>query len=161
MAGEPTNKVYMPQGGDQLVVASGGKLTMGAVDYPPASARIPKVLKTALVGVASTSGGGIASVANPEGVDILITRCLLHRTTKSTGAATADIGIAADGTTSNDTLIDGIDINATEGVDDNIKNKGTNGLERRIWGATQFLTMTGSATSAGLVGALYVEYVVP
>lgn len=160
MAGEST-KVYHGDGGNRLVILAGGKLTFGGVDYNPTSHRLAKYLVVDLAGVASTSGGGIASVANPEGATVLITRALLYRTTKSTGAATADIGIAADGTTSNDTLLDGVDIGAAEGLDDNIKNKGTNGLERRLWSATQFLTMTGSASSAGLVGKLIIEYLVP
>lgn len=161
MAGEPSNKVYLAQGGDELVVASGGQVTFGGVDYAPASHRIAKCLVIDLAGVVATTGGAIASVANPEGVPVLITRALLYRTTKSTGAANADIGIAADGTTSNDTLLDGVDIGAAEGLEDNIKNKGTNGLERKLWGTTEFLTMTGSASSAGLVGKLIVEYIVP
>ena len=161
MAGEPNIKVYHVQGGDQLVVLSGGKISFGGIDYAPATHRIPKCLVVNIAGVVATTGGGIASVANPEGVPILIMRALLHRTTKSTGAATADIGIAANGATSNKTLLDAVDIAAVENLEDNIKNKGATGLERRIWAASEFLTMTGSADSTGLVGKLIIEYVVP
>lgn len=113
-----------------------------------------------IAGVAATTGGAILSLANPEGVDLIITKVVLHRTVKSTGAATADIGIGSGATTSYDTLLDGVDVGAAETAspEDNITNKGTNGLPTRKWPAASYLTMTGSATTVGLVGRLYVYY---
>lgn len=116
-------------------------------------------LQVAIAGVASMAGGGILALANPEGADLIITRVILNRTTKSSGAATADIGVAANGTTSADNLLDGVDIGATEGVEDNITDKGTNGKSRQRWGASQYVTMTGSASSVGLAGTLSIEYI--
>lgn len=114
--------------------------------------------KFALAGAADT-GGGIASVANPEGVTLIVEGLVLDVTTKATGACTADAGIAANGTTLNDTLIDGVDVGTAAITADDQKNAGTNGAGARRWGASEFLTVsTASGASAGLVGSGYVKY---
>lgn len=114
--------------------------------------------RTALTAVTGTTAGGALSLANPEGVKLLITRLILHITTASTGAATVDAGIAANGTTSADNLIDGKSV-ATAGAFDNITDKGTNGKTVKEWGASEHLTITASATLAGMVGYAYIEYI--
>jgi len=116
-----------------------------------------KYLSGALTAGASTSGGATLSLANPEGVDLIVDRLILDITTGSTGAATLDAGIAANGTTSNDTLIDGTNAQ-TVGTADNIKQGGTNGVSSKKWTSSQFLTITPSATTAGMVGRYYVSY---
>lgn len=110
-----------------------------------------------LTAVTGTTAGGALSIANPEGADIVVTRLLLSITTASSGAATVDAGIAANGTTSSDTLIDGKSV-ATAGVFDNISDAGTNGKSRQKWASDQYLTITASATLAGLVGEAIIEY---
>jgi hypothetical protein len=112
-----------------------------------------------LTPTAATTGGAVASVKNPEGADLLITRVVLRTTAFSTGAADLNIGIGATATTEDDTLIDGIAVGTAVKIADNIKEKGTNGLERKLWPAAHFLTVTGSATTAGLAGKVYVEYI--
>lgn len=114
--------------------------------------------RVALTAATVTDGGAVLSVANPEGIDLLITRFILNVTTQSSGAATVDAGIAANGTTSNDTLIDGKSV-ATAGVFDNIEDQGTNGKSTVKWGASQYLTVTASATVAGLVGEALIQYI--
>lgn len=111
-----------------------------------------------LAGVAATTGGAILALANPEGVALIIDKVVMDITTKSTGAASVDVGIAANGTTTSDTLMDGVDVGTAAILADNITNKGTNGLPTVKWGATQYLTITGTATTVGLVGRLYVQY---
>ena len=112
-----------------------------------------------LTATTATTGGAVAAKLNPEGQTLLITRCVLYTTSFSTGAANLDIGIGANATTSDDTLLDGIAVGTAVKIADNIKDKGTEGLERQIWGATQYLTATGSASTAGLAGNIYVEYI--
>jgi hypothetical protein len=112
----------------------------------------------ALTAATVTTGGAVLSLANPEGVDLIVTRLILDITTQSTGAATVDAGIAADGTTSSDTLIDGKSV-AAAGVFDNIEDQGTNGKSAVKWGASEYLTITASATLAGLVGNAYIDYI--
>lgn len=114
--------------------------------------------KTALTAVTSNTAGGALSLANPEGVDLIITRLILDITTPSSGAATVDAGIAANGTTSSDTLIDGKSV-AAAGIFDNIEDQGTNGKSAVKWGASEYLTITASATLAGLVGNAYIDYI--
>jgi hypothetical protein len=114
-------------------------------------------VKVALTAATVTTGGAVLSWANPVGSSIIISRFKIYISTGSTGAATLDIGIAADGTTSNDTLLDGYNAQTT-GVADNIENQGTNGVSAKLMTSTQFITATASATVAGLVGSAYITY---
>lgn len=113
--------------------------------------------KTALTAADDTTAGGVLSLANPEGADLIVTRLILDVTTASTGAAAVDAGIAANGSTSADNLIDGASV-ATIGVLDNIEDGGTNGQAVYKWGASQYLTITASADATGLVANAYIEY---
>lgn len=107
-----------------------------------------------------TSAGGVLSVANPEGRDIYVKRLILNITTQSTGASTLDAGIAANGTTLSDNLIDGLS-GATAGCYDNMVNAGTNGKAGQKWGSSQYLTISqASGAVAGLVGEALVEYTI-
>lgn len=106
----------------------------------------------ALTAATTTAAGGVVSILNPFGFDVFIIRSILDTSVVSTGVATIDLGVAANGTTSNDTLIDGKDLNAAIGVFDNITDKGTNGKPTKKWTSTQYVTGTASATMAGLVG---------
>ena len=106
-----------------------------------------------------TDGGAVLSVANPEGVALYITRFLVITTSPSAGAATIDAGVAANGTTSSDTLIDGASVASAAKVLDNGKDGGTNGKIGQPWGTSQFVTITASATVAGLVGEAVIEWV--
>lgn len=174
-------KVYMksgPDGGDEQVIASGGTQTVesgGVVDleaggilrFPEmditaGTDRVVKVAKVALA--AETGAGGVLAWENPESSAILVQRIMFDVTTPADGSATIDVGVAADGTTSDDTLIDGADIGAAAGVFDNIDDQGTNGESKlrldENGGTTAFVTGTASADPAGLVGNAYIEYVV-
>ena len=115
--------------------------------------------KVALTAATGTTAGGVLSLANPEGADLIVTRLVLDITTEATGAATVDAGIAANGTTSADNLIDAGDVGAAVAVLDNIEDGGTNGQAVYKWGSSQYLTVTASATLAGLVGNAYIEYI--
>jgi hypothetical protein len=100
--------------------------------------------------------GVFASVLNPWGVDVLVMNRALRVTTQSSGAATVDIGIAADATTSNDGLIDGQSV-ASAGL---VTANGTNGSSYQVWGSTSYLNIAeASGDVSGLVGSLYVVVV--
>ena len=89
---------------------------------------------------------------NTYGTDLVILRVVLQVTTGTSGACTLDIGVAADGTTTADTLIDGLDV-GDAGVFDNIADKGSSGTSRLKWGSGTFVNAskkTGAA--AGIVG---------
>lgn len=113
----------------------------------------------ALTPTTGTTGGGVASVANPLGVDLIIVDCYLDITTAATTATnTVDVGVAANGTTSSDTLLDGKAAAAGLFSADNDTDNGTNGAVPRRWSASQYVTATASATLAGMVGNLHIIY---
>lgn len=109
---------------------------------------------------AGEAAGGVLSLANPEGADLIVTRLILDVTTPATAACTVDAGIAANGTTSSDNLINGLDVNTAAGVFDNLEDKGVNGKARQKWSSSEYLTISkASGAAAGLAGYAYVEYV--
>lgn len=122
--------------------------------------RVPVTVKVAASGAVRTAGG-VAAWANPVGSTIMITGCALDVTTVSSGAATVDIGVAANATTSADTLIDGASTATTARVIDNVKDAGTNGTSWQRMGSTEVVTVSeASGDVTGLVGFLYVTYFV-
>lgn len=119
--------------------------------------RTPKVVKVALA--ALDTAGGVLAWANPEATAILVTRVILDVTTKSTGACTIDVGVAANGTTSNDTIMDALDIGTAAGTFDNVENQGTNGKAALKVAAGSYVTASmASGAAAGTVGFAYIEF---
>ncbi len=124
-------------------------------------------------GETATTGGGVLATAISaqnfgfgqlqflDNAPVIITEVILYVSTVSTGAATLDIGIAANGSTSDDTLIDGVDVHSATGVFSNKVNGGTNGLPYVLAAAGSHLTITGSADTTGLVGEIWIKYLVP
>lgn len=103
------------------------------------------------------------NIANPEGVDLLITEAFLHIKTGATAAATFNIGIGASGADNNN-LMSAFDVNAPG------NNTCWNVVARvaseaamttpALWLSTLFLTLTSAAASAeGLTATLYVKYI--
>ena len=113
-----------------------------------------------LNGAALFAGGEVAAVLNPEGVPVIITDVKLYVDTPSTGAANLSVGIAANGTTSDTDMINALAVNGA------ITGKAYHGMtalaakgEAQVWGATEYITATGSASTAGFVGRLFVQYI--
>ncbi len=109
------------------------------------------------------TAGGVFAWQNPEDQAILVRRVSIDVTTATAGACTVDAGPAADGTTLNDTAIDGLDVGAAAVLGDNIRTPGTNGLESfRVaanGGAADWITgSVASGASAGIVGRFQIEY---
>ncbi len=115
--------------------------------------------RVALTAATTTTGGDVLSLANPEGVDLIITRFIVDVTTPATGAATIDAGVAADGSTSADNLLAGQDVGSAAVLLDNIDDQGTNGQSVLHWGSDEYITITPSASCAGLVGYAYIQYI--
>lgn len=116
------------------------------------------IRKVSIIGVAATTGGAIMAFANPENVPIIIDRIEIDVLTKSTGAANISVGVATDGTTSSANFIDTYAIGATEKVVNNIDDKGAGGKSVQKMSLSQFVTITGSATTIGLVADVYIHY---
>lgn len=117
-------------------------------------------LEIPLTGALLFAGGEIASVANPEGVPLIIVDVKIYVDTPSTGAANINVGINASATTSDTDMINGLAINGA------ITGKAYHGMtalaakgEAQVWGATEYITATGSADSSGFTGRLFVQYI--
>lgn len=121
-------------------------------------------LKVPLTAATSSAVGGVINLENPEGVDLIITRALLHVATKSDGAATVDIGVDDKGDTSDDALFDDVSVAAT-GLHDNLAvpdhdgDGGPGNAPAVLWPAGYHLVGTASADATGLEGHLYVEFI--
>lgn len=134
------------------------------VDITPAVRQVEgnyRVLRGSLTAVTGTTGGGCLSLANPFAETAIVLDLVLHLTVASTGGATVDAGIAANGTTSSDTLIDALTVNGVTGALNYAADTQSNGLPPRTWASTEYITITASATLAGLVGTYWVLCLVP
>jgi phage gp45-like len=112
-----------------------------------------------LVGTTSTDGGAIAAVANPEGQKLIITEAYVIVDTPSTGAANLNAGVAANATTSDTDLVNALAINGS--ITGNVYNGPAPAAKAAVgtWGATEYITASGSADSTGFRGRLFVKYI--
>ncbi len=115
-----------------------------------------------LKGALSATGLVMYSAANPLGVDLIVTKTIIDITSPcSATPVTFDCGCAAtNATTSNDNLLDGVDIGTPTAIDvyDNITNKGNNGKATRKWSSTKYFTIVASGTPTGVAGNVYIYY---
>lgn len=173
MSGTYNAKVHRRQGGEDLVVASGGEIIVesggkitvesGGELELASGATFDRgngsVYRGRAALAAVDTAGGVFAIANPAGARVILTGLWVDVTTFTSGACTLDAGIAADGTTLNDAMIDGASLATAAGVRNHIKHAGTNGSGALGWGASEFLTgSVASGASAGLVGFVYYEY---
>jgi hypothetical protein len=120
---------------------------------------VPQTAIFSFTGTTSTSAGGVFTWRpDDQGAAHYVQHFGLDITTKSTGAAALDVGVGATATTSSDTLLDGVDVATAAGAFDNFENAGTNGGSFRKLAAGSYVTATGSASTAGLVGTVHVTY---
>ncbi len=118
------------------------------------------IAQVAITGVASTSGGGIASWIPTDIFPAIVTRVMLDVSVKSTGAANVSIGTAASATTSAANLIDTLDVGTATGQFDNFGNHGTLGkFFAHLAASPGALTVTGSADTTGLNALLTIWYI--
>lgn len=102
---------------------------------------------------------------NPEASKIIVTRVLINITTAGgTDSSVLNVGVVANATSTADTLIDGLNLNAT-GIFDNITDKGNDGKSRQVvdenGGANYYITGKILAqNAASLVGKYYIFYTV-
>jgi hypothetical protein len=93
----------------------------------------------------------------------IIQRVLFNITTVSTGASTIDVGYTAStATTSSDTLLDGVDGNAATALFDSANaalDSGAN-AKAQLAASGKWITMDeASGDTTGLVGVLYIQYI--
>jgi len=120
------------------------------------------MLEIDITGVASAANAGVGEIANPEGCTVAITRAFLQFTTGSTGAANLDIGVGASGAKTSD-IISAMDV-----IEATVGGKVIYGPAAQVaetecptakWTSATYITFTGSATTMGLAGKLFVEYI--
>lgn len=115
-----------------------------------------------LAGAASAAAGGLGYLLNPFGQTVIITRATLYIDTPSTGAANLDVGVASAGATDATDIINALAVNGA------ITGKAYNGFAMQntgvteitapaLWHSTDYVTFTGSASTADLVATLYLE----
>lgn len=113
-----------------------------------------------LLGVTSTSGGGLLGFIPNEGNPVIYTYIALYVVTKSTGAATLNIGVGTNTTTSANNLITACDVGTNSAVPfDNITDIGASGKSRQLATGVQALTVTGTADTTGFVGILFAAFI--
>lgn len=117
-------------------------------------------LEIPLTGAALFAGGEVAACLNPEGVPLIITDVKIYVDTPSTGGANLSVGIAANATTSDTDMINALAVN---GAVTGLAYHGMTALAAKgaaqVWGATEYITATGSASTAGFAGRLFVQYI--
>jgi hypothetical protein len=107
---------------------------------------------------ANDAAAGIFTWSNNEPVAVIVTKVLIDVTTGSSAACSISVGQAATPVLSSN-LIDTLSV-ATVGTFDNITDKGTNGKTRQRVVPGQVVTgSTASGASSGLVGNVYLDYV--
>lgn len=116
-----------------------------------------------ITGVASVAAGGQGYIANPEGVALLITKSTIQFIAPSDASGNLGIGIGATAATKGTDILNDLDANTPSAGDwyngHARQNTAKTQASAPIWGASQYLTFTGSATLAGLVARLYLEYI--
>jgi hypothetical protein len=113
-------------------------------------------------GVVAATGGAIASVYNPEGQNLLVTNAILYIATNSTGAANLTVGIGASATTDYNDMVTATAVAAAAGkfytaaaISASIATEIT---APGVWLYNEYVNITGSASTVGLTGTLYIEY---
>lgn len=118
--------------------------------------------KVTITGGTATAGG-IASIPNPEGADLIIESWKLFVTANSTGAANLTIGTAASpGTAAANSLLTTLAVGAAAGSVYTGVVGGTvaaqNVTTTNKWGSADYIVVNGSASTVGLSAILFVKY---
>lgn len=119
-------------------------------------------LSYTITGGTATSNGGVAAIPNPEGVPLIIKDWKLYVTASSTGAANLTIGTASSGTVAANSLLTTTAMASAAGSVFSGVTSGTaaaqNVTTTVTWGSADYINVTGSASTAGLSGILFVDF---
>jgi len=141
-------------------LATKGQLLAGDIiisdDNSDAGAKVARVAKVSMT--SATGAGGALSWGNPTDGRIIVTSLVIDITTASGATTTIDAGVAANGTTSSDLLIDGHST-ATAGTINSANHNGTNGEMARAVTSSQFVTGSITGTIGSFAGVAYITYV--
>lgn len=120
-------------------------------------------LSYTITGGTATAAGGVASIPNPEGVPLILRDARFYVVANSTGAANLTIGTApSPGTVATNSLLTATAMAAAAGKTFDLGIGGsvvaTDLTATATWGSSDYINVTGSASTAGLSGILYVDY---
>ena len=129
----------------------------------------PNIAVVPLVATTLTTGGAVATWQPGEATGVLLLRAYIYVTTASTGVANVNVGQGASATTSYTNLIPATSVHTTGATIDSITTQiiaataAESGISNLVvfMAAGNYVTVTGSATTAGMVATLYIEYIVP
>lgn len=107
---------------------------------------------SAAISASGTGGGGAFSIVNPFGELALLKSVVMNITTGTTSSQTLDIGVAANASTSSDTIMDGVA--STAAIYTGITDPGTSGAGERGIASSQVLTGSPSAALTNAVGTV-------
>lgn len=153
----------MPPTANEISQADTVQEVLKLMVSPKTTGIVPLPLHVDRVALAAVdTAGGFFSWQNPLDVKV-IALCIFNVTTVATAACTIDVGAAANATTSADTLLDGVDINAAVIRGNPFDNKGTNGKGVQLidenGGSSDFITGSkATGATAGVVGFAYIVY---
>jgi hypothetical protein len=140
--------------------ATNGQLLVGDLIVEDANATngapVPRTARVTMT--AATGDAGALSWGNPTGGRIIVQSVVIDITTASGATTTIDVGVDADGTGSDDTLIDGKST-ATAGVFSSIDDPGTNGRAQQALTSSEFVTGSITGTIGSFAGVAYITYI--
>jgi hypothetical protein len=118
---------------------------------------------TGQVSHAAGDAGTLGHFTNPEGVPIIITRCIVYVSANSTGACNLTIGPGATATAAHDvaTIFAAAAMAAAAGKAIEGMAHGDPADEGVVLGATEVIAAYASADSSGLAAVAHVEYIYP
>jgi hypothetical protein len=138
-------------------------LTTPVIDGVTYSARNNRQVITEVVALsgAAIHAGVVAAWVAPAAA--LVQRVMCDVTTAATGAATLDVGYTAtSASTASDTFLDGIDVNAAVALFDSMNyalDSGANAKAQKAASGKWITVKEASGDTTGLVGNLYIQYV--
>lgn len=103
------------------------------------------------------AGGDFFAILNDSGVARLITEARVYVRDASAAAATLDVGVAAT-VAVDDTVLDGVDLNAT-GLTDKVSGTGNADATATLWPAGYYLTGTKKTGAASAENSLVFDFV--
>ncbi len=151
-----TSGLIITRGGSGWIV---GTLGSGLAYSNGVFAPVIKTATVPLAGVVATTGGAIATWQPTEGGPVVLLRCIVNVTTKSTGAANLSVGQGSSATTSYTNLITASDVGTAVILLDSLTLQAAAvAAQALLMPAVNYVTFTGSADTSGLVGSALIQY---
>ena len=145
----------------QLQVKTAGSSLSNGLQRDQSSKYAGRWLRGALT--ASDAAGGVFSIQNTYGSDLIVTDALIYVTTEASGTCEIDVGTGA-AVASYQNLIDQLQVGtsggvAYTGVYSNLTDAGTNG-GIALWSNTHYITASMATGATAGLGGFYAVHVI-